>query len=330
MPSRRSDRGNALRAQAAAAERDAPALEAALEERRRFEDERNHLLRAGWESFDTLDNDTRMDLLRESAAVGFSGLTDLAGGPRRLGLSQAAKAYIKRMSPKLAQKLFAREPRQGTTNLMSRLRKMREGRRQAQSQRDKELQKIEERLNQPAQRPANPAMSREDARRVATEQLRQKKQETQLQKNMDIIADDLTTITAAPVMNIRDAYYRSGGSDWTYDLVDRLLSAGEYGAGRNDRKDSVELHRQREAKQFKEMKKKAKSNIRERNRANNMYSATDAEWAAAFDHRRNTNPGLRGRYDQAIIDEVNKRQKAERERKRKAAAEQMKAAVRRE
>jgi sulfite reductase beta subunit-like hemoprotein len=148
MPSRRSDRGGALRRQLERAEGQRPDLEKALEERRRFEADRDHTLRVGFEEWDNLDADTRQALVREGVVVaGASGLADLATSPRKLGLNQAVKGFLSRFAPGIAKGIFARSPRKEVVKLMDKIKKVRADRVKRREEREKAIREIQRDLD---------------------------------------------------------------------------------------------------------------------------------------------------------------------------------------
>lgn len=143
MPSRRSDRGGALKRQLARAETQQTDLAEAIEARQRFEAERDYTYRVGFEEWDNLDTDTRQDLIREAAV--FGGLSNLAAAvtsPRRLGVSQGAKSLLSKLAPKLAKAIYGRAPSKSSKSLMDRIKKVRADR----SAKQKAIREIEKDL----------------------------------------------------------------------------------------------------------------------------------------------------------------------------------------
>lgn len=115
-----------MRAAVQATEEGAADLNEAIEDRRRFESERDFLLREGWERIDELDTDTRQDLLRETLAARLGDVAGIATSPRKLAVNKTTKAALNKIMPGLAKRLFAREPSRYTVKLLDKLRKLRE------------------------------------------------------------------------------------------------------------------------------------------------------------------------------------------------------------
>lgn len=164
MASRRSNRGGGLRAAERATAQNRAEFEQAEEERKRFEAERDHTLRVGWEEWDSLDTDTRQDLLRHTLMGALSAVGGVATSPRKLGAQQGIKAALKRVAPGLAKRMFAGKPSKQTKSLMERINKVRSDRAAKQERIAKIEKDLASRRDPSGRAPTNrPAMSKKDA-----------------------------------------------------------------------------------------------------------------------------------------------------------------------
>lgn len=303
MPSRRSDRGNASRRLDAKNKAKRADLESAIEERRRWESERDHLYRTGWENWDMLDNETRQDLVRESAVIGgLSALGDVATSPRRLGVNKGAKEVLKRMAPDLARKALAGKPRKAVVSLMDRLRKVRNPQEWSRANQERwnmakaaarreggpntrentKFQKQTERartndsagtqVGPPSNQAAwggniagpKPKDVKDALRRYAD--YRQKYDPYTTTHPRDVLLKDvslgLNNALQYGGMNIRDAYYRSGGQfDYIQNLSNRVVPVGvdDHEQGRIRDKDKA-------IESFKEAERIQQQNLRQAQR----------------------------------------------------------------
>lgn len=342
MPSRRSDRGGALRRQLERAEAAEPELNAAIEERRRWENERDLAFREGWEEWDNLDTDTRQDLFRESVVVGGLGdVLSVATSPRRLGVSQATKAVLSRAAPELAKRLYAAKPRKAVKGLIERIKDVRRSRMsdsdkvaQQNKQYDEYIDEIwgATRSTRPAgsnTRPAggdSPYVRPGDINKIRAEILKNKESTP---KDLLFVANTLRALTAAPVSNVRDAYYQSGGkSDLAMTAIDKVLGAGEFSDDPDNlRKLSVQERELVELNKLKKMKREAKKRQRERELADRMDKASDQQYADAFRVQKKEDRTLKEKYDTEIIKRVDA--EIEAQKKRDAARKQREKEARR-
>lgn len=141
MPSRHSQRGEALRRQLERAEAAQSELRAAEEERARFEDEFDYYQRVGFEEWDNLDNDTRADLLRASLGELVSSVGSAAAN--RNPASAAAKRGIRKMFPKLYKKIYARGPSKSREKLIDKIKRVRAERAASKAEKEKGIARAE-------------------------------------------------------------------------------------------------------------------------------------------------------------------------------------------
>lgn len=265
MPSRRSDRGGALRRQLERAEEMQPELEAAIEERRRFEAERDYLYSVGWEEFDSLDTDTRQDLLRESAVFGgIEALLDVATSPRRVAMRAGARELLKRYAPRAAKALWGRGPSRSAKGLMDRIREVRANR-----------NRIPDKPTAPNPNPDKPgAMLPKDAIDQSARASNRVLYET-IKHGPDIPREVATQAVRAAnspaLMNIREML----GNDETNIRPDLIQAIGDlFRAG--ERRVPVL------SKEERKLRKKQEKEERERRRKDDPYTATDEEYNEVF------------------------------------------------
>jgi hypothetical protein len=301
MPSRRSDRGNASRRLIQKNEAKRADLEKAIEERTRWEDERDHLYRTGWENWDLLDNETRQDLVRESAVLGGLGAAaNFATSPRRLGIQQGTKEFLKRIAPDLAKRVYAGSPRKAAQSLMDRLKEVRDPKNwsRANQERWNMAKAAARRENGPNTRENTKFQKRTDTARrndsvgpqvgpptnigstgrrierpkpkTIEEALKRAKEDAldmlpySIKTPRDVRLRDISVALNNSLnphaMNLRDAYYRSGGDfDYIQNLSNRIVPAGKADneVGRIREKDKLaEAYQEAEAEQ--EAKRKQK------------------------------------------------------------------------
>lgn len=222
MPSRRSARGSGLNLASRLGEQNAARVNADIEERRRFENERDYVYRQGWEDFDSLDADTRQDLLRESGVVGgFSTIANVAMSPRRFGASQATRAVLSRVAPELAKKVYAQKPSKAVKSLMTRLKAIRKKRAVDRQKKAERIERIERELEgrrtvdqmkeflrvlkKGEKREEPPGISKEAMKEVQ-KTLKENKESINTDWERTTIAQALKLGTNSSVLNARTAY----------------------------------------------------------------------------------------------------------------------------
>jgi hypothetical protein len=270
MPSRRSDRGGAVRRQLERAEAEQPALNEAIEERRRFEEERDYLYRVGWEEFDSLDANTRQDLIRESAVFGgLSELFNAATSPRKVAMRAGAKEVLKRYVPNVARRLWARTPSRSERSLMDRIKQVRADRSTTKQQKKARIKEIEKDLAKNRE-----GLIADSNKRAAESVARGEYSDVKAPKLLELLKDPkfmaalgLKTGSNYQTAIVRDALRSEDeqGNKQARGWIESVLALGE---NRLPRMSPEERELRRHQKELA--------------RSDDMYTATDEEYEAAF------------------------------------------------
>ena len=284
MPSRRSQRGKGLRAALERTQGAYDDFKEAEEDRARFDSEFEYWQSVGYEEWDNLDADTRADLLRSSLGDVVSSVGSVAAN--RNPIAAGGKKLLQRMAPNLAKRIYARSPSKGRVKLMDRIKKVRSDRAAKKRTHKEEIEKIEsdllmdKALGRVGGRPASdykPAASKDQIKEI-------EKGIAEHGKNFNwweevlalgtVLGRDGRTISNQ--MSIRELLAKDEDQGFRIrpemrSLANKLLEAGENRGG------AVLSESEQKLKEHKEKKREKRSD--------NMYTATDEEWDAAFRRR---------------------------------------------
>jgi hypothetical protein len=284
VPSRRSQRGKGLRAALERTQGAYDDFKEAEEDRARFDSEFEYWQSVGYEEWDNLDADTRADLLRSSLGDVVSSVGSVAAN--RNPIAAGGKKLLQRMAPNLAKRIYARSPSKGRVKLMDRIKKVRSDRAAKKQAHKEEIEKIEsdllmdKALGRVGGRPASdykPAASKDQIKEIekANEAYRKGVEwwETTLGAGTIVGSQPLHL---ANQLSIRELLSRNEDEGFRIrpemrSLVNKLLEAGE------NRDGPVMSEAERKLREHREKKQKERSD--------NMYTATDEEWDAAFRRR---------------------------------------------